>query len=161
MFGGNKHELPAFREVRIMLGFEQLPKPSEKQGWPVPQPLADEIRDYWLRQGISIVHGGAILRTIALLEAPQGWLQMRLLEGLHAKLYVGDTHAMLGSSNFSPYGLGQNRQIEANVRYQRQSRSRAIARRYEYVQQLGQISGPLAWPTVPAPQNCSKPCCKS
>ncbi|GAB3866099.1 hypothetical protein GCM10028824_06170 [Hymenobacter segetis] len=138
LFGGNKHQLPPFQAVRVMLGFEQEPRARDKKGWPVHQPLANEIRDYWLRRGISIVHGGAILRTIALLEAPQGWLQMRLLDGLHAKLYVGNTHAMLGSSNFSPYGLGMNRQIEANVRYKRQSRSRAIAKRYEYVRQLGQ-----------------------
>ncbi|MBH8556992.1 SNF2-related protein [Hymenobacter negativus] len=138
LFGGNKYDLPTFRAVRVMLGFEQEPRPRDKKGWPVHQPLADEIRDYWLKRGISIIHGGAILRTIALLEEPEGWLKMRLLEGLHAKLYVGDTHAMLGSSNFSPYGLGMNRQIEANVRFQRHSRSRAIAKRYEYVQQLGQ-----------------------
>jgi len=138
LFGGNKNELPAFRAVRVMLGFEQEPRPRDKKGWPVHQSLADEIRDYWLARGISIVHGGAILRTIALLQEPDGWLQMRLLEGLHAKLYVGDTHAMLGSSNFSPYGLGMNRQIEANVRFKRQSRSRAIANRYEHVRQLGQ-----------------------
>lgn len=56
LFGGNKHALRTFQAVRVLLGFGQQPRPRDKKGWPVHQPLANEIRDYWLRRGISIVH---------------------------------------------------------------------------------------------------------
>ncbi len=132
VFGSETVVQPPLTELRVMLGFEQMPKQRKK--WPSRVPLADEIRDYWLREGISIADGGALLHVVKLLREPASWLQMRLLEGLHAKVYVGDTHAMLGSSNFSQSGL--KTQIEANLRFAAADNNPELKARYGYLKCL-------------------------
>src|SRR5690606_17051419 len=56
---------------------------------------------------------GPVLRLIERIRA--GRVRFRALDGLHAKMYVGDHHVVLGSSNFSRSGLYEQR--EANVRF--------------------------------------------
>lgn len=71
-----------------------------------------EIMDFWLEHRISAENCGAALHLIGLIEA--GVVEFRILQRLHAKIYVGDEHAILGSSNFSWSGL--KFQKEGNIR---------------------------------------------
>ncbi len=87
--------------------------------------LSDEIKSYWLERGISIRLSGAVIQVIELIKA--GELSFHILPRLHAKLFVGDNHAILGSSNFSRAGLRFQR--EANVRFERGTQRYASTRR--------------------------------
>lgn len=98
------------RRTRLLLGHEDIRVGQVKR---MPKTtLSHEISDYWLERGISIEQCGAVLHLITLIE--QGKVEVRILPKLHAKIYVGDTHAMLGSSNFSWNGLQY--QKEGNIR---------------------------------------------
>lgn len=97
------------RNLRVVLGFE--PELIGRKKWPTYN-LATEVKNYWLRQGVSIVLGGAILNLIDNIERKR--FDFRLLDKLHAKIYVGETHAILGSANFSKNGI--TKQQEANIR---------------------------------------------
>jgi len=66
-----------------------------------------------MEQGISILSGRGITRLIDAID--QGKVRFYESRQLHAKFYVGDTMALLGSSNFSQMGLHHQR--EANVRF--------------------------------------------
>ena len=96
--------------VRILLGVE--PEVRGRKQWARAQ-LEDTIKEYWIDKGISPFKCGAVVRTIELIKS--GALHFRILDHVHAKLYVGATHATLGSSNFSINGLSKQR--EANVRF--------------------------------------------
>ena len=74
--------------------------------------LPDEIRHYWLERGISVLLNGPVLRLIEKIRYELVTFFYR--PNLHAKLYRGDQHAMLGSSNFTRPGMLT--QGEANVR---------------------------------------------
>lgn len=78
-----------------------------------------EVRQYWVQeQGVSLRLSAKIVQTLTALE--QGWFQIRVVPGttmLHAKIYVGDDAATLGSSNFTDAGLST--QFEANARFER------------------------------------------
>ncbi len=76
-----------------------------------------EVEAFWLERNISLLHSAALLHTIGLLEA--GRVQARYIHGgvrLHAKIYVGDGAATLGSSNFTDPGMSF--QHEANARFE-------------------------------------------
>lgn len=107
-FGNQTFE--RLKKVRIVLGFEPMLKGRKQYETDIK--LSKEIKDYWLRQGFSITLGGAVLRLIELID--QGFIDFRFADRLHAKIYVGDHHAILGSSNFSKSGLSI--QHEANIR---------------------------------------------
>lgn len=96
-------------KLRVVLGFE--PEIISRKKWPTYN-LVTEVKNYWLRQGISIVLGGAVLNLIEKIQG--GQFDFRLLDKLHAKIYVGDQHAILGSANFSKNGI--TKQQEANIR---------------------------------------------
>ena len=72
---------------------------------------------------MSIFLCSSVLRLIERVE--RGHIRFRTLDKLHAKIYTGDHHAVLGSSNFSHSGLAEQR--EANVRFAREG---AEAERY-------------------------------
>ncbi|MFU8861631.1 MAG: SNF2-related protein [Cyclonatronaceae bacterium] len=74
--------------------------------------LPDEIEHYWLERGISVLLNGPVLRLISRIE--QGEVDVYYKPNLHAKLYIGDEHVFLGSSNFSLTGM--EKQDEANIR---------------------------------------------
>ncbi|MBB6239943.1 superfamily II DNA or RNA helicase [Pedobacter sp. AK013] len=97
------------RLVRILIGFEPNIKGRKKY----PRlGLDKEIKDYWLKRGLSIMQGGAVMHLIDKIN--RGLLEFRFRDKLHAKIYVGDQFAVMGSSNFSNNGLAS--QEEANIR---------------------------------------------
>jgi len=97
------------KEVKIVLGFE--PEGPTKKNWARVE-LDKAIKNYWVESDYSILHGGEVIQVIEL--ATRGIIKFRMLDSLHAKIYAGDTHAILGSSNFSKNGTSLQR--EANIR---------------------------------------------
>ncbi len=81
--------------------------------------FTDEVRRYWVEdRGVSLRLSAKIVRAIELLDA--GRIDTRFVHGrthLHAKVYVGEQAATVGSSNFTASGL--RFQIEANARFDR------------------------------------------
>ena len=79
--------------------------------------FTDEARRYWLEErGISLRLSAKVLQVLALLKA--GKIDTRFIHGssrLHAKIFIGDGAATVGSSNFTDYGLLS--QFEANARF--------------------------------------------
>ena len=124
--------------VDIVLGNEPSPGPggpheggSYRGGlYEGTRPVPEQARDYWLKRGISVLTGGGALRLLQAIE--EGQVRFFAAENLHAKIYVGDSSAILGSSNFSRQGLRQQR--EANVRFEagsdRYDEAARIARHY-------------------------------
>ena len=109
-------------EVRLLLGAE--PFPTSRRSFAAPDvAFTEEVRRYWLEErGISLHLSAKVLQAVAELDA--GRLTARFVDGhttLHAKIYVGDDAATVGSSNFTDAGLG--RQLEANARFERSSDS--------------------------------------
>lgn len=102
------------RSVKILIGFEPNIKGRKKY---LRLGLDKEIKDYWLKRGLSIMQGGAVMHLIEKINS--GLIEFRFRDKLHAKIYVGDTHAILGSSNFSHNGLTS--QEEANIRVKNNS----------------------------------------
>jgi len=114
------------RKSRVLLGHEDLRFGQVKTL--AGSRLSQEIIDYWLERGFSVSQYGAVLNLIELIE--QGRVEFRILQGLHAKIYLGDRHAVLGSSNFSYNGLV--RQLEANLRIGREQEEK----RFEEIRQV-------------------------
>jgi phosphatidylserine/phosphatidylglycerophosphate/cardiolipin synthase-like enzyme len=103
--------------VRLLLGSE--PFPSQRTHFASAQEeFTDEVRGYWLERSVSVRLSAKVIR--ALEELNTGSLQVKVIPGpthLHAKVYVGDTAATVGSSNFTDHGLV--RQLEANARFEK------------------------------------------
>lgn len=103
--------------VRLLLGSE--PFPSRRAHFASAQEeFTEEVRGYWLERSISVRLSAKVIRVIEELDA--GTLRVRVIPGpphLHAKVYVGDSAATVGSSNYTDYGLA--RQLEANARFER------------------------------------------
>jgi hypothetical protein len=76
-----------------------------------------EARRYWLEdRGVSLRLSAKVLQAIEVLDA--GRLDARFVHGktrLHAKIFVGESAATIGSSNFTDNGLSL--QFEANARF--------------------------------------------
>ncbi|WP_347219093.1 phospholipase D-like domain-containing protein, partial [Chryseobacterium sp.] len=106
-FGSEEFE--RLKRVRILIGFE--PNIRGRKGYSMVK-LDKEIKEYWLKKGLSIMYGGSVINLIEKIN--QKKVEFKYLDKLHAKLYVGDQYAILGSSNFSKNGL--NDQDEANIR---------------------------------------------
>lgn len=106
-FGSQDFE--KLKKIRILIGFEPNVRGRKKY---LKFKLDKEIKDYWLKRGLSIMLGGAVINLIEKID--NGLVEFKYKDKLHAKLYVGDEHAILGSSNFSKNGL--NYQEEANIR---------------------------------------------
>lgn len=97
------------KQIKIALGFE--PNVYHRKRWSVKE-FSEEINAYWLEKGISPLLSGGVINLLNQIEA--NTIQFRLSEKMHAKLYVGDEFALLGSSNLSRNGL--SKQKEANIR---------------------------------------------
>ncbi|RME81085.1 MAG: helicase, partial [Zetaproteobacteria bacterium] len=101
--------------VRIVFGHE----PMLGRGLPTgdPRRLPALMRDWWLAHGISLENAPALLRVMALIK--EGTIEARHVSGarrvLHAKIYLTDRAAMLGSSNFTRAGMHE--QLEFNARF--------------------------------------------
>lgn len=108
---------------RVMIGHE--PHPSRRNYYELSgKSLPAEVESYWLERGVSLHLSAKLLHFIDRLK--EGSVQARYLPGsmpLHAKIYVGDDAATIGSSNFTESGL--RLQMEANARFcSTQERSR-------------------------------------
>ncbi|MEO3408490.1 SNF2-related protein [Mucilaginibacter sp. CAU 1740] len=108
LFGSKDHA--QLKKVRVLIGFEPNVKGRKVYS---RFGLDKEIKDYWIKRGLSILQGGAVMQLIEKIN--NNWIEFRFRDKLHAKLYIGNGHATIGSSNFSRNGL--NFQEEANVRF--------------------------------------------
>lgn len=137
------------RNVDLILGNE--PAASVASRHPRVS-LPEEIREFWLERGLSILDGSAVAALIDAIRRRE--VRIHLYDGLHAKVVVGSEGAMLGSSNFS-YG-GLRRQHEANVRFELGSAD------YKHVQRIAEnflrASRPFDDDLVSLLEDLLKPC---
>jgi superfamily II DNA or RNA helicase len=97
------------RRLRIVIGYD----PDERVSKKLPHySLPTEVKNYWLKQDISIKLCGPIINIIEKIRNNK--FEFRIKDKLHAKIYVGDHALVLGSSNFSKSGIVF--QTEANIR---------------------------------------------
>lgn len=108
-----QEDIAGLQNVRIVFGFDMDQRVGKK---PFHFSLATEVKNYWARQDVSLSLCGAVINLIEKIK--QGVVDIRIIRHLHAKLYVGDNVAMLGSSNFSKTGIDST-QREANIRVQK------------------------------------------
>jgi len=113
-------------QVRLVLGTE--PFSTTRHSFRSPRmEFTEETRRYWIEeQGISLVLSAKILRAIEQIE--HGLVDVRFIHGarrLHAKVYVAERSATVGSSNFTDFGLSQ--QLEANARFELPAERRRYA----------------------------------
>jgi hypothetical protein len=107
IFGATDYE--KLKLLRIVIGSEPFLRIAKK----LPHySLPTEIKNYWLKQNISIKLCGPILNLIQKIKDDK--IIFKALDNLHSKIYVGDKSAMLGSSNFSKKGIITQR--ETNIR---------------------------------------------
>ncbi|MFO7562312.1 MAG: helicase-related protein [Enhygromyxa sp.] len=129
------------RKIRVVFGTEPFIA-SERPARSRLETLSQELRDYWLEQGISIMHAMSVLITIDALS--EGRLETRISRRArrqHAKMYIGQHAAIIGSSNFTEPGLCS--QLEANVRV---TDARPTRAHFEQARRLGEIYWKLAAP---------------
>lgn len=101
--------------VRLLLGWEPFPSRRTHFG-SAQEEFTEEVRSYWLEHSVSVLLSAKVIRALEELDA--GSLQVQVIPGpthLHAKVYIGDNAATVGSSNYTDHGLG--RQLEANARF--------------------------------------------
>lgn len=102
-------DYPNLKKIKIVLGFE--PNRRGRKNYS-PKSLDKEIKEYWLNQELSILQGGSIISLIEKIKSKK--IDFKFKNKLHAKIYISDRFATLGSSNFSNNGL--KIQTEANIR---------------------------------------------
>ena len=117
-------------QVRVVFGTE--PFDSHRAEFSLKsRDLPREMKKYWLERGISVLLSGKLLVCIERLKT--GKVLARYVSRsrwrLHAKIYVGDQAATIGSSNFTDSGL--KNQLEANVRFQRHDDTKKPSQREE------------------------------
>ena len=106
----NQVDLEQKEHIRIVLGNEPIYRELRKTYRMTS--LRQEITDFWLEQHIAAYLCWPVINLIE--QIRKGKINFRILDNLHAKIYVGEESVMLGSSNFSQSGL--HFQFEANVR---------------------------------------------
>lgn len=118
-------------QIRVVFGSEPFQSRREVfsiQGRDLPR----EMKEYWLERGISILLSVKLVTCIERLK--EGRLLARYVARsswrLHAKMYVGENAATVGSSNFTDPGL--RNQLEANVRFERKERPKKPDEREEH-----------------------------
>ncbi|MEW5816543.1 MAG: SNF2-related protein, partial [Spirochaetota bacterium] len=113
--------------IRIVFGNE--PEPSLKRH-PSLRALAfsEEIREYWLERGISILLNGPLINFLSKITEEK--IHFFASENLHAKIYISNNHAIMGSSNFSFGGL--RNLSEANIRFP------AAQKRYDEIKEIAE-----------------------
>jgi superfamily II DNA or RNA helicase len=107
VFGANDY--PDLIKLRVSIGFDPDERISKRLAH---YSLTTEIKNFWIKQNVSIRLCGPIINLIDKIE--KGKYEFRVKDKLHAKLYVGKEAAILGSSNFSKSGT--IKQAEANIR---------------------------------------------
>ena len=117
--------------IRIVFGFE--PFDSRRNTFSFMQrELPQEMKEYWLERGISVLLSAKLLLCIERIRSGAVLARYVSRSGwrLHAKMYVGDNAATIGSSNFTDPGLRS--QLEANVRFQRFENTRNATEKEEH-----------------------------
>ena len=110
-FFGRKVNFEKVKETKIILGF--YPQVHKRKYWSIKD-LPHEIKEEWLSKGVSLFHGGGTASIQIIEFIKSGNIKFKFSNKLHAKIYVSDSYAILGSSNFSRNGLLT--QQEANIR---------------------------------------------
>src|SRR5690606_22462605 len=112
IFGATDY--PKLQKLRIVIGFDHDERVSKRlQHYSLPT----EIKNYWVKQNVSLTLCGSVLIIIEKIN--DGTFEFKAKDRLHAKIYVGDQTAILGSSNFSKSGTIS--QTEANIRVESSS----------------------------------------
>jgi len=102
--------------IRVLVGVEPvLRKRRDHVG--ASTGLQQELREFWLGRGISLLNSRELLATLDLLQADRLHVRTSSSTRVHAKIYVGSEAVTLGSSNFTRPGLKTN--LEANARFER------------------------------------------
>jgi len=104
------------KTISLLLGSE--PTPAKRSDYGLKeQSFPQEVVDYWLEEGISLGLCYKIVLFIGMLKS--GRIISKYISDrrrrLHAKIYITDSSAISGSSNFSFTGLRS--QLEANARF--------------------------------------------
>lgn len=119
--------------VRVIFGFELFA--SRKDDFSLRDSTFNkEMETYWLERGISLRLSAKLIYCIERLKSRK--VLTRYMVGsshrLHAKIYVGDEAATIGSSNFTEPGL--KHQLEANARFENKGNSK----RYDELKQIAE-----------------------
>jgi phosphatidylserine/phosphatidylglycerophosphate/cardiolipin synthase-like enzyme len=123
-------DYPKLKKLRILIGFD----PDERVSKRLPHySLPVEIKNYWVKQNVSIRLCGPILNIIEKIN--DGTYHFKVKDRFHAKIYIGDDAAILGSSNFSKSGTQS--QTEANIRV-KSSASAANDEMYNDIKRIGE-----------------------
>ncbi len=120
------------QNVRVLLGYE--PYTAYRESWRVKDyTFPEEAENFWLNRGISLLLSAKVVLCKERLKS--GRLSTRYIGGnerLHAKIFVADKAATVGSSNFTLPGLKSN--LEANTRFLASKEST----RYKQTQQIAE-----------------------
>lgn len=119
------------KSISILFGSE--PSPARRKEYSLKKSnFPQEVVDYWLEAGISLRLCYKILIFKEMIE--NGRIVNRYIPDeknkLHAKIFLAESAATLGSSNFSFTGF--RKQLEANVRFDAQKEPK----RYREVEQI-------------------------
>lgn len=106
---GKTNDYTENKKIKIVLGFD--PNFRGRKRYHV-KTLDKEIAEYWLQKKLSILQGGSVINLIEKIKNNN--VEIKFYNKLHAKIYVSESTAMIGSSNFSNNGL--KKQTEANLR---------------------------------------------
>lgn len=118
------------KSTRIVIGFDIDERINKKL---INYTLLPEVKEFWVKQGVSIRLCGPKINIIEKIR--NGEIHFKSKKRLHAKIYVGDRFAMLGSSNFSKSGLSVQR--EANIRLDKQG-NKTEQEQYDSIRQLAE-----------------------
>lgn len=119
------------QEARIVIGHEPS-RTRRKDFRDGRQRFEQEITNYWLKQGISIARSAHVLAAMQCLARESIHVRTSGDRVIHAKIYITESAATLGSSNYSISGM--LKQAEANCRFS----SDADPERYDECTQLAQ-----------------------
>ncbi len=131
-------EADADSDIRVVFGSE--PYDTGVSTWAVGDyDLPRAMKEYWLERGFSVLLSSRVLTCLERLRS--GRVRARYVARsawrLHAKIFVGDDAATLGSSNFTRAGF--HYQLETNTRFERTRRGEERRRFDETVQIAEQI----------------------
>lgn len=127
----SKNDYLANKNLRVVLGFDPIARTRKK--WP-RRSFSLDIKNYWLEKGISPLQSGGVIHLIEMIKDCK--VEFRCSEKIHAKIYVGESNALLGSSNFSINGL--RKQKEANIRVENSSEDSYQKEQYEDIKLIAE-----------------------
>lgn len=102
------------QEAKIVIGHEPS-RTRRKDFRDSRQRFEQEISKFWLKQGISIARSAHVIAAIQCLQREAIQVRTSGNRVIHAKMYITERAATLGSSNYSISGM--QKQAEANCRF--------------------------------------------